>query len=150
MVAEARTSRLEKAKPLKFTQPKLLTFDDYARMTPPESGNYELHNGKIIHTPSPLYAHHKVLQNLVRLLGNYVYDKQIGTFLFAPMDVIFNENDTMQPDILFVSNERSSIIDRQIKGAPVLLLKFFLRAIRQKKCLTKNMFLKRMVCVNIG
>jgi Uma2 family endonuclease len=118
MVALAPNSKIKKAKTLKFTQPKLLTFDDYARMTPPESGNYELHNGKIIHTPSPLYPHHKVLQNLVRLLGNYVFHKQIATFLFAPMDVIFNKNDTMQPDILFVSNERSAIIDRQIKGAP--------------------------------
>jgi Uma2 family endonuclease len=118
MVAEARTSRIVKAKPLKFKQPKLLTFDDYARLTPPDSGNYELHNGKIIHMPSPLYSHHRLLQGLVRLLGNYVHDTQIGTFLFAPMDVIFNPHDTFQPDILFISNERSAIIDGQIKGAP--------------------------------
>jgi Uma2 family endonuclease len=125
MVAEARTSRIAKAKPLKFTQPKLLTFDDYARMTPPDSGNYELHNGRIVHTPSPLYAHHKVLQKLVRLLGNYVHDNKVGTFLFAPMDVIFNPNDTLQPDILFISNERSSIIDGQIKGAPDFIVEIF-------------------------
>ncbi len=118
MVAEARTSRLEKAKPLKFTQPKLLTFDDYARLTPPDSGNYELHNGKIIHMPSPLFPHQKLSQRLMRLLGNFIHDNQLGELLSAPMDVIFNKNDTMQPDILFVSNERLGIIDRQVKGAP--------------------------------
>ena len=118
MVAEARTSRLAKSKPLKFTQPKLLTFEDYARLTPPESGNYELHNGKIILMPSPLFPHQKLLRRLMRLLSNFLHENELGELLCAPMDVIFNPNDTMQPDILFVSNERLSIIDRQIKGAP--------------------------------
>jgi Uma2 family endonuclease len=118
MVAEARTSRLAKPKPLKFTQPKLLTFEDYARLTPPDSGNYELHNGKIINMPSPLFPHQKLLRRLMRLLSNFLHDNELGELLCAPMDVIFNPNDTMQPDILFVSNERLSIIDRQIKGAP--------------------------------
>jgi Uma2 family endonuclease len=118
MVAEARTSRIAKAKPLKFKQPKLLTFDDYARLTPPDSGNYELHNGKIIHMPSPLIPHQRLARRLVRLIDNYLHDNPIGELFFAPMDVIFNPNDTMQPDILVVTNERSSIIDRQIKGAP--------------------------------
>ena len=118
MVAEARTSRLEKAKPLKFTQPKLLTFDDYARLTPPDSGNYELHNGKIIHMPSPLEPHQTLAFKLTLQLGNHIVKNKLGKLLFAPMDVIFNTNDTMQPDILFVSNERLSIIDRQVKGAP--------------------------------
>ena len=118
MVALAPNSKMKKAKMLKFTQPKLLTFDDYARMTPPESGNYELHNGKIIHMPSPLIPHQRLARRLVRLLENYLHDNPIGELFFAPMDVIFNQNDTMQPDILVVSNERSSIKDRQIKGAP--------------------------------
>jgi Uma2 family endonuclease len=118
MVAEARTSRLAKPKPLKFTQPKLLTFEDYARLTPSNSGNYELHNGRIIHTPSPLIPHHRLSRRLVRLIENYLFDNPIGELFYAPMDVIFNPNDTMQPDILVVSNERASIKDRQIKGAP--------------------------------
>lgn len=118
MVAQAPNSKLKKAKSLKFIQPKLLTFNDYARLTPPDSGNYELHNGKIIHMPSPLFPHQKLSQRLMRLLGNFIHDNQLGELVSAPMDVVFNANDTMQPDILFVSNERLSIIDRQVKGAP--------------------------------
>ena len=118
MVAEAPNSKLKKAKSLKFTQPKLLTFDDYTRLTPPDSGNYELHNGKIIHMPSPLEPHQTLAFKLTLSLGNYIMKNKLGKLLFAPMDVIFNANDTMQPDILFVSNERLSIIDRQVKGAP--------------------------------
>jgi Uma2 family endonuclease len=106
MVAEARTSRLAKPKPLKFTQPKLLTFEDYA---------------------------HIVWQNLIRLLGNFVHKSKIGTFLFAPMDVIFNPHDTLQPDILFISNERSSIIDGQIKGAPDFIVEILSEGITTKE-----------------
>jgi Uma2 family endonuclease len=118
MVALAPNSKIKKVKMLKFTQPKLLTFDDYARLTPPESGNYELHNGKIIHMPSPLVPHQRLSRRLVRLLDNYLQSNSIGELFYAPMDVIFNPNDTMQPDILVVTNERSAIVDRQIKGAP--------------------------------
>jgi Uma2 family endonuclease len=59
-----------------------------------------------------------LLSSLILLLGNYVHDNPTGTFLFAPMDVIFNPHDTLQPSILFVSNERSAILDGQVKGAP--------------------------------
>ena len=118
MVAEAPNSKLKKAKSLKFRQPKLLTFDDYARLTPPDSGNYELHNGKIIHMPSPLEPHKTLAFKLTLALGNHIMKNKLGKLLFAPMDVIFNPNDTMQPDLLFISNERLPIIDRQVKGAP--------------------------------
>ena len=31
---------------------KILTYDDYAALTPPDGSNYELHNGKLIFMPS--------------------------------------------------------------------------------------------------
>ena len=33
---------------IRIPKPKLLTYDDYAKLTPPDNGNYELHNGQII------------------------------------------------------------------------------------------------------
>ena len=39
------------------------------------------------------------------------------------MDVIFMQNDTIQPDILFLSNERLHLIgDKKIDGAPDLVV----------------------------
>ena len=43
---------------------------------------------------------------------------KLGKLLFAPMDTILTPNDTVQPDLLFITNERLNIIDRQVKGAP--------------------------------
>ena len=118
MVTEARASRGQKVKKLKFKQPKLLTFDDYARLTPPDSGNYELLKGGIVHIPSPTEAHQTIALKLTLQLGNYIVKHKLGQLLSPPIVVRFTPNDTMQPDILFVSNERLSIIDNQVNGAP--------------------------------
>ena len=115
-------SKAKPLKPLKFPQPKLLTFKDYERLTPPDNGNYELHNGKIIFMASPIEAHQTVAFKLTLQLGNHIVARKLGKLLFAPMDVIFNPNDTFQPDILFISNERVHIIDRQVKGAPDFII----------------------------
>ena len=106
----------------KLPQPKLLTFADYARFTPLDSGNYELHNGKIIYIPTPLFPHQSIVGNLLFLLGYFVKNNKLGVVVSAPMDVILTENDTVQPDILFISQDRLNIIDGQIKGAPDLVV----------------------------
>ena len=112
----------KKAKMLKFPQPKLLTFKDYERLTPPDSGNYELHNGKIIFRASPLEQHQTVAFKLTLQIGNHIMARKLGKLLFAPMDTILTPNDTVQPDLLFISHERMHIIDRQVKGAPDFII----------------------------
>ncbi len=42
---------------------------------------------------------------LVTQIGNVAFEKQNGTALLAPMDVFLSEENTFQPDILFVLNE---------------------------------------------
>lgn len=108
----------KKAKSLKFPKPKLLTFNDYERLTPPDSGNYELHNGKIVFMASPLEQHQTVAFKLTLKIGNHIVAHKLGKLLFAPMDTILTPNDTVQPDLLFITKEREHIIDRQVKGAP--------------------------------
>jgi Uma2 family endonuclease len=106
----------------KHTQPRLLTYDDYARLTPVDSGNYELHNGKIIFMPSPIEEHQDTSMAISSHLYFHVKKYDLGKVLAAPMDTIFTPNDTFQPDILFVSKERLSIIDRQVKGVPDFII----------------------------
>ncbi len=123
----------KKAKMLKFPQPKLLTFKDYERLTPPDSGNYELHNGKIIFIASPLASHQTFAFQLTLRIGNHIMAKKLGTLLFAPMDVILTPNDTVQPDLLFITNERQHIIDRQVKGAPDFIVEILSESNKPKE-----------------
>lgn len=109
---------LLEGKKVRIPKPKLLTYDDYAKLTPPESGNYELHNGKIIFMPTPSGLHQLISMKLSILLGSFILKNQIGKLLAAPMDTIFSKNDTLQPDLLFISKERLDIIKKQVDGAP--------------------------------
>ncbi|MCY7351360.1 MAG: Uma2 family endonuclease [Cytophagaceae bacterium] len=110
-------------RPRKFPQPKLLTYEDYARLTPPDSGNYELHNGKIVFMDFPIPIHQEISSRLNAFLGVYVLTQKLGKLYAAPMDTKFTEHDTFQPDLLFISTERLSLIgDKKIEGAPDLVV----------------------------
>lgn len=106
----------------RLPQPKLLTYDDYARLTPADSGNYELHNGKIIFLPSPLSPHQNISMNLSVEMGGFIRQRKLGKLLAAPMDVRFTPNDVVQPDLLFVPNEKLDRIKRIVEGAPDLIV----------------------------
>ena len=113
---------LLEGKKVRIPTPKLLTYADYARLTPPDSGNYELHNGKIIFMPTPTGYHQQISMRLSIKMGSYILQKQLGQLLAAPMDTIFSEHDTFQPDLLFVAQERAHIIKKQVEGAPDLII----------------------------
>jgi Uma2 family endonuclease len=103
----------------RIPQQKLLTYADYARLTPPDSSNYELHNGKIITIPTPIPRHQLISSELHILLGSYVKINRLGKLIAAPMDTKFTEYDTVQPDLLFISTDRLHIIsDTKIEDAP--------------------------------
>jgi Uma2 family endonuclease len=102
---------------------KLLTYADYVLLTPPDSGNYELHNGQIIYMPSPIPPHQKLSMRLSSRLFNHTDENKLGEIFTAPMDVVFNPIDTFQPDIFFLSNDRLHLIgDKKIEGAPDLVV----------------------------
>lgn len=107
----------------KFPQPKLLTYEDYTRLTPPDSGNYELHNGNIVFMPSPSPIHQAVSSTLHILIGGYVMQHQLGKLFAAPLDTQLSEYDLVQPDLLFIAKHRLSIIgEKKIDGAPDLVV----------------------------
>ncbi len=119
MATEMRTAPPKSRIP----QPKLLTYDDYVRLTPPDSGNYELHNGQIIFMATPIPLHQLVSNNLATDLTVHIRKYKLGRIFTAPMDTVFTSVDTFQPDILFLSNERLHLIgDKKIEGAPDLVV----------------------------
>ena len=102
---------------------KLLTYEDYVLLTPPDSGNYELHNGQIIYMASPIPPHQIVSNNLATNLTVHLRKHKLGRIFTAPMDVVFNPIDTFQPDIFFLSNDQLHLIgDKKIEGAPDLIV----------------------------
>jgi Uma2 family endonuclease len=84
----------------------------------------ELVHGIVREPPAPFFSHQQVVLKIARLLADYVESAKLGAIGIAPLDVILDEYRALivQPDVLFVSAERLSIIDNQVWGAPDLVV----------------------------
>ncbi len=101
---------------------KKLTCDDYDNMTPEEWG-YELIDGEIIKMTSPSIMHQRISRKIIFEIESYNRKKALGELFEAPTDVKINEYNLVEPDILFISNEKQSIIkENRIEGAPDLVI----------------------------
>ncbi len=107
-----------------MTQPKpkiKFTVNDY--MTTPDDKRYQLLDGELILAPSPTMNHQTIALRLATMLHQFVLEHSLGQVWFAPLDVVLSNYDVVQPDILFVSNERANIItEANIQGAPDLVV----------------------------
>ncbi len=96
-------------------------YQDYLQL--PEDKRYEIIDGELFMVPSPNEAHQRILLTLTIILLNYVKKNKLGYIYCAPFDVLFSEEDIVQPDIIFVSNENRKIITKDnLKGTPDLLI----------------------------
>lgn len=111
------------------------------RLLPEGPPYYELINGTIFMSPSPKFPHQRASNTLVVMLNEYIHQYDAGQVLAAPMDVEFDEFNTFQPDILFISNERSHLVTEEgdIVGAPDLIVEI-LSSIRVNDLVTKKYF----------
>jgi Uma2 family endonuclease len=100
-----------------------LTYDDFV-LFPDDGMRHELIDGEHYVTPSPNRKHQKVSGNLHLLIGNWLEDHPIGQLFYAPFDVVFSKFDVVEPDMLYMSNERASQVLTQanVQGAPEIVI----------------------------
>ena len=97
------------------------TYEDYKHT--PDDERYELLNGELIMAPAPRIAHQLAGGRLGSRLLIFVEANGLGWVLFAPTDVALSDTDVVQPDLMFVSNERAHIItEDNIRGAPDIVI----------------------------
>jgi Uma2 family endonuclease len=98
------------------------TYADYC-VLPQDFNRHEIIEGDHVVTPSPTTKHQRVLANLTSLLNVHVNTCGLGVVLAAPMDVLLAPTSVVQPDLLFISKERLSIIkEANIQGSPDLVV----------------------------
>jgi Uma2 family endonuclease len=137
----AAAAALPKAPKPKEIKPKdkRLTYRDYARLTPPDSGNYELHDGQIIHMPSPTPFHQDIAGYLYRKMADFAETNKIGKVYIAPLDTLFDRFNTFQPNVLYISKERLGIIGKKkIEAAPDLVVEVLSGGNSRKEMLHKR------------
>jgi len=97
------------------------TYRDYLLL--PELDRRELIEGDFFMVPAPNIKHQEIVGNLGAILRAHVRGHGLGKLLLAPTDVVLSEEDVVQPDLLFVSNERRDIItEDNVAGAPDLVI----------------------------
>lgn len=96
-------------------------YQDYLQL--PEGKRYEIIDGDLFMVPLPNESHQRILVTLTSIFLNHVKKNKLGSVYCAPFDVLFSEEDIVQPDIIFVSHENKKIITKDnIKGAPDLIV----------------------------
>jgi Uma2 family endonuclease len=103
-------------------RPIKLTYEDYVSL-PDDGRRYEILDGELVVSPSPTTRHQIVVRNLLLALGNWVRAKGAGTVLCAPLDNILAQTTIVQPDVMYVSKARASIMsERGMEAAPDLVI----------------------------
>lgn len=97
------------------------TYNDYLEID--DDKRYELLNGDLVMAPAPESFHQICSINLAFAMLSNVREHELGTVLTAPIDVLLDNHNLVQPDILFIAKERKSIIQRRgIFGVPDLIV----------------------------
>jgi len=100
-----------------------LTYDDFVHF-PDDGKRHELIDGEHYVTPSPNTKHQTVSANLYVLIAVWLEAHPIGRVYYAPFDVVFTQFDVVEPDLLYMSNERwkSIITPQHVRGTPELVV----------------------------
>ena len=114
-----------------------LTNADYMRLTPPVPGGarYQLIDGELIEMSGASDSHQVFALRCGSALLIQTDDLGIGEVRIAPYDVHIDEFNTYQPDLLFVSNGRRQIFDRNgqgIAGAPDVVVEILSDSTRRR------------------
>jgi Uma2 family endonuclease len=115
---------LKNVKTRPFSGKIFFTFSDLADLPEwPEGPLIELINGDMYLVPSPSPSHQDVSRNLLLLLGNFVKNQKLGKIYSAPIDVKLSDEDVVIPDLIFIKNEKLSIIKKKyIEGVPDIVI----------------------------
>ena len=106
---------------LKPRSKKLWTFTELTAKLPESNTPTELWDGELIMSPAPTPSHQDIVLNFASLLRKFVATKKLGKVFVSPIDVVLSQRRAVQPDVLFISTARLSLIQEVIRGAPDLV-----------------------------
>jgi Uma2 family endonuclease len=100
-----------------------LTYDDFL-LFPDDGKRHELIDGEHYVTPSPNTKHQAVSGNLHFVIRAWLEQHPVGRVFYAPFDIVFTQFDVVEPDLLYMSNERAAEIltSKHVTGAPEIVV----------------------------
>jgi Uma2 family endonuclease len=123
----------------------VLTYDDY-RELPDDGQRYEIIEGVLHVSPAPSIRHQFTAMALSATLYMHCRHRRLGRIFSAPCDVVFAAISVVQPDIIFVSQERLSLLtDANVQGAPDLVVEVI-----SPSSVTRDLDTKRQLYAQYG
>lgn len=106
---------------------KKLTYEAYREIEFDDNDPYlyELLKGTLVRKSSPTFVHQRILKNLLVIFELHLREKKTGEIFPAPLDVVLDEENAPQPDLVYVSNENSAVLNELelvIIGTPDLVI----------------------------
>ncbi len=122
-----------------------LTYDDFL-LFPDDGKRHELIDGEHYVTPSPNTRHQRISGSLHLLIGNWLEEHPIGKVFYAPLDVVMSAFDIVEPDLVYLSNERAAeiMVPLHLRGAPELLIEIGSLGTRKRDETIKRQLYERM------
>ena len=85
-----------------------LTYRDILAL-PDDLLRHELIDGEHIVSPAPGTRHQVVVVNLAAHLHAFLRQHRLGLVLVAPFDVLLSEHDMVEPDLIYLSEDRKRL-----------------------------------------
>jgi Uma2 family endonuclease len=107
---------------------KRWTYEEYYRLD--DDQRYEIIDGELLMAPAPDVWHQDWSRDLFRVIDGFVRSRKLGKVFYAPTDVVLSSENTVQPDLIFVSNANLGISSAARFSARLICLwKSFLREV---------------------
>ena len=114
------------------------TYNDLIEM-PDDGRHYEILDGELIVNAAPNLRHQRIVGRIYNAISDYLDRHALGEVFVAPVDVVFTQRWVVEPDVVYVSNERKSVLtEPNISGAPDLAVEVLSPSTRRKDEITKR------------
>lgn len=98
-----------------------LTYEDY-KACPEDGQRYEILEGDIAVTPTPVPRHQELVGRLFLVLSRWVEEGAGGTVFLAPLTVLLADDTVVEPDLFWIAPKSIAVIGEDIvRGAPDLV-----------------------------
>ncbi|MBS3932939.1 MAG: Uma2 family endonuclease [Truepera sp.] len=100
----------------------------------PDDGKVrEVIHGELYVTAAPNTRHQRLVGELFFAIRLFLQSQPVGTVIVSPVEVVFSEQDAVQPDVVFISHARRAIIaEKRLMGPPDWVIEVLSASTRER------------------
>jgi len=124
--------------PARRAEPRRWTFAEMAAELTETNLPTELWDGELVMSPAPSFFHQEIVARFYKLLDTWVGQHRLGKTAIAPLDMVLAPRRSVQPDVIFIANQRLGIIGERVEGAADLVVEVLSPGTRRRDRIDKR------------